>query len=48
MSEEKKGHARITVDVEINEVLLGVISEGMSKMQMHWKMPEMMKSKEEK
>jgi hypothetical protein len=46
MSEEKKGHARITVDVEINEELLGVIKEGMSKM--HWKMPEMMKSGEEK
>jgi hypothetical protein len=46
MSEEKKGHARITVDVEINEELLGVIKEGMSKM--HWKMPEMMKSGEGK
>ena len=46
MSEEKKGHARITVDVEINEELLGVIKEGMSKM--HWKMPELMKSGEEK
>ena len=46
MSEEKKGHARITVDVEINEELLEVIKEGMSKM--HWKMPEMMKSGEEK
>jgi hypothetical protein len=46
MSEEKKGHVRITVDVEINEELLGVIKEGMSKM--HWKMPEMMKSGEEK
>ena len=46
MSEEKKGHARITVDIEINEELMGVIKEGMSKM--HWKMPEMMKSGEEK
>ena len=46
MTEEKKGHARITVDVEINEELLGVIKEGMSKM--HWKMPEMMKSGEGK
>jgi hypothetical protein len=44
MSEEKKGHVRITVDVEINEELLGVIKEGMSKM--HWKMPEMMKREE--
>jgi hypothetical protein len=49
MTEEKKGHARITVDVEINEELLGVIKEGMSNMsKMHWKMPEMMKSGEGK
>jgi hypothetical protein len=47
MSEEmKKGHARITIDVEINEGLMDVIKEGMSKM--HWKMPEMMKRSEEK
>ena len=46
MSEEKKGHARITIDLEINEGLMDAIKEGMSKM--HWKMPEMMKRGEEK
>ena len=46
MSEEKKGHARITIDIEINEGLMDAIKEGMSKM--HWKMPEMMKRGEEK
>ena len=46
MSEEKKGHARITIDIEINEGLMEVVKEGMSKM--HWKMPEMMKRGEEK
>jgi len=46
MSEEKKGHARITIDIEINEGLMEAVKEGMSKM--HWKMPEMMKRGEEK
>jgi hypothetical protein len=46
MSEEKKGHARITIDVEINEGLMEVMKDAMSKM--HWKMPEMMKKAEEK
>jgi hypothetical protein len=47
MSEDtKKGHARITIDVEINEGLMDAIKEGMSKM--HWKMPEMMKKGDEK
>jgi hypothetical protein len=44
--DSKKGHARITIDVEINEGLMDAIKEGMSKM--HWKMPEMMKRGEEK
>ena len=46
MSEEKKGHARITIDIEINEGLMEAMKEAMSKM--HWKMPEMMRSREEK
>ena len=46
MSEEKKGHARITIDIEINEGLMEAVKEGMSKM--HWKMPEMGKRGEEK
>jgi len=46
MMGEKKGHARITIDIEINEGLMDAIKEGMSKM--HWKMPEMMKRGEEK
>ena len=41
---DKKGHARITIDVEINEGLMDAIKEGMSKM--HWKMPDMMKREE--
>ena len=41
MSEEKKGKIKVTLEVEINEELMGVMKEGMSKM--HWKMPEMMK-----
>jgi hypothetical protein len=47
MMGEKKGHARITIDIEINEGLMEVVKEGMSKM--HWKMmPDMMKKGEEK
>ena len=45
MSEEKKGHLKVTLDVEINEELMNVMKEGMSKM--HWKMPEIMKHGEE-
>jgi hypothetical protein len=44
MTEEKKGKVKLTVEVEINEELMGVIKEGMTKM--HWKMPEMMKREE--
>jgi hypothetical protein len=39
VTEEKKGHARITIDIEINEGLMEAMKEAMSKM--HWKMPEM-------
>jgi hypothetical protein len=46
MSEEKKGKLKVTLEVEVNEELMGVIKEGMSKM--HLKMPEMMKRSEEK
>ncbi len=46
LSEEKKGHVKVTLEVEINEALMETMKEGMSKM--HWKMPEMMKRGEEK
>ena len=46
MAEEKKGKLKVSLEVEINEELMGVIKEGMTKM--HWKMPEMMKREEEK
>jgi hypothetical protein len=46
MSEDKKGRLKVTVEVEVNEALMDVVKEGMSKM--HWKMPEMMKRQEEK
>ncbi|MDH5437273.1 MAG: hypothetical protein OEX76_00040 [Candidatus Bathyarchaeota archaeon] len=37
MAQEKKGHAKITVEIEINEALMEVLKESMTKM------PEMMK-----
>ena len=37
MAEEKKGRARITIEVEINEPLMEVLKESMTKM------PKMMK-----
>jgi hypothetical protein len=40
MPEEKKGRMKITFEVEINEELMEVMKDAMSKM--HWKMPEMM------
>jgi hypothetical protein len=45
MSEEKKGKLKMTFEVEINEELMDVMKEGMSKM--YWKMSEMMKRGEE-
>jgi hypothetical protein len=45
MSEEKKGKLKVTLEVEFNEELMGVMKEGISKM--HWKMPEIMKRSEE-
>ncbi len=41
MSEEKKGRLKVTLEVEVNEELMDVMKEAMSKM--HWKMPEIMK-----
>ena len=46
MDETKKGHMKVTMEVEINEALMETMKEAMSKM--HWKMPEMMKRSEEK
>ena len=45
MSEEKKGKLKVSLEVEINEELMGVMKEGISKM--HWKMPDLMKRGEE-
>ena len=44
MEETKKGHMKLTVEVEINEALMEAMKEAMSKM--HWKMPDMMKREE--
>ncbi len=32
MPEEKKGHAKITIDVEINEAIMEVVKEAIAKM----------------
>jgi hypothetical protein len=45
MSEDKKGRMKVTLEVEVNEELMAVMKEGISKM--HWKMPEMKRQKEE-
>jgi hypothetical protein len=45
MPEEKKGRFKVTIEVEVNEELMGVMKEAISKM--HWKIPEMMKRGEE-
>jgi hypothetical protein len=45
MPEEKKGHFKVTIDVEVNEELMDLMKETMSKMQ--WKMPEIMKRQRE-
>ncbi len=41
MSEEKKGRFKVTIEVEVNEELMDLMKEAMSKM--HWKMPEIIK-----
>jgi hypothetical protein len=45
MPEEKKGRFKVTIEVEVNEELMGVMKEAISKM--HWKILEMMKRGEE-
>jgi len=45
MSEEKKGHFKVTIEVEVNEELMDLMKETISKIQ--WKMPEIMKRKGE-
>ena len=45
MSEDKKGKLKVTIEVEVNEQLMEMMKEAMSKM--HWKMPEIMKRKGE-
>jgi hypothetical protein len=45
MPEEKKGRFKVTIEVEVNEELMGVMKEAISKM--HWKIPEMMKRGQE-
>lgn len=48
MSEEKKGHLKMTFEVEVNKELMEVMKEGMANMsKMHWKMPEMMRQGDE-
>jgi hypothetical protein len=47
MSEEKKGHVKLTVEVEINEALMEAMKEGMKNMPMRWHgMKEWKESKE--
>ncbi|MCW4007410.1 MAG: hypothetical protein NWF09_01780 [Candidatus Bathyarchaeota archaeon] len=45
MSEEKKGRVKVTIEMEVNEALMDMMKEAMSKMQ--WKMPKVMKRHEE-
>ena len=45
MSEEKKGRMKVTIEVEVNEELMDLMKDAISKM--HLKMPEMWKRKEE-
>jgi hypothetical protein len=46
MPEDKKGRFKVTIEVEVNEELMDVMKDAMSKMQ--WKMPEIMRQGEEK
>jgi len=41
MPEEKKGRFKVTIEVEVNEELMGIMKEAISKMP--WKIPEVMK-----
>jgi hypothetical protein len=48
MVEEKKGHAKITLEVELNEALMEIIKEGMKNMpQMGGMMRRMMQRRGE-
>ena len=47
MAEEKKGHVRVTLDVEINAALMDMLKEGMENMpHMIQMMTDQMKKKE--
>lgn len=42
MSEEKKGHVKVTFEVEMNKEFMEVMKEAMANMsKMNWKMPNM-------
>jgi hypothetical protein len=45
MAEDRKGKMKVTVEVEINEELMNIMKEGISKI--HWKIPEMIKRGED-
>jgi hypothetical protein len=45
MAEDRKGKMKVTVEVEINEELMNIMKEGISKM--HWKIPDMIKRGED-
>lgn len=48
MSEEKKGHAKITLEIELNEALMEMMKEGMKNMpQMGGMMRRMMQRRGE-
>jgi hypothetical protein len=37
VSEEKKGHVKVTMEVEINEAMMEAMKEGMKNMPMRWR-----------
>jgi hypothetical protein len=45
MPEEKKGHVRVTIDVEVNEPLMDAMKEAMTKFSSA--LPEIMKHRRE-
>ncbi|UCE15277.1 MAG: hypothetical protein JSV12_05165 [Candidatus Bathyarchaeota archaeon] len=47
MVEEKKGQAKITIEVEINEALMEIVKEAMKNMPQMMKMPGMPGQKKE-
>ncbi len=46
MPEEKKGHLKITIEVEVNEPLMDAVKDSINKMTSA--LPELMKSRKEK